>query len=147
MQMSSHFFVGTGLRKINTIPTIWYRGPEKRGTGPYAKRVYRSSPQPTSAHGTICINPMCLEPHATCHMAQVRSSYILEAESIPPFSSSRPLHAMSSAPPVSNPPTHLSSSSAKCPVTGLSHEFIAPTERDSRSVCPALNAMANHGYM
>ncbi len=33
----------------------------------------------------------------------------------------------------------------KCPVSG--HEYRAPQPGDSRSVCPALNAMANHGYM
>ncbi|KAJ7124311.1 Chloroperoxidase [Mycena epipterygia] len=34
-----------------------------------------------------------------------------------------------------------------CPVTGKSHEFLAPTAGDVRSVCPAINAMANHGYI
>ncbi|KAL0562639.1 hypothetical protein V5O48_019445, partial [Marasmius crinis-equi] len=30
--------------------------------------------------------------------------------------------------------------------SGSHHEYIAPQERDVRSVCPALNALANHGY-
>ncbi|KAJ6450122.1 Chloroperoxidase [Mycena vitilis] len=34
-----------------------------------------------------------------------------------------------------------------CPVTGESHDFQPPAEGDSRSVCPALNTMANHGYI
>ncbi|KAK0455674.1 Chloroperoxidase [Desarmillaria tabescens] len=33
----------------------------------------------------------------------------------------------------------------KCPVTG--HEYRPPQPGDSRSVCPALNTMANHGYI
>ncbi|KAF7288397.1 HEME-HALOPEROXIDASE domain-containing protein [Mycena chlorophos] len=37
-----------------------------------------------------------------------------------------------------------------CPVTGqtgLGHEFIPAGEGDIRSVCPAINTMANHGYI
>ncbi|KAF7288991.1 HEME-HALOPEROXIDASE domain-containing protein [Mycena indigotica] len=38
-----------------------------------------------------------------------------------------------------------------CPVTGKTgdsgHEFVPPMEGDVRSVCPAINAMANHGYI
>ncbi|KAK7053593.1 Chloroperoxidase [Favolaschia claudopus] len=34
-----------------------------------------------------------------------------------------------------------------CPVTGQSHEYQAPTLGDIRSVCPAINTMANHGYI
>lgn len=34
-----------------------------------------------------------------------------------------------------------------CPVTGKGHQFCPPQAGDSRSVCPALNAMANHGYI
>jgi len=34
----------------------------------------------------------------------------------------------------------------QCPVTGA-HEWSPPKEGDSRSPCPALNAMANHGYL
>ncbi|KAJ3510274.1 heme-thiolate peroxidase [Coprinellus aureogranulatus] len=37
-----------------------------------------------------------------------------------------------------------------CPVTGATgpgHEFQGPQPGDSRSVCPALNTMANHGYI
>ncbi|KAK0492765.1 Chloroperoxidase [Armillaria luteobubalina] len=33
----------------------------------------------------------------------------------------------------------------KCPVSG--HEYRPPQPGDSRSVCPALNTMANHGYI
>jgi len=54
---------------------------------------------------------------------------------------------MSPSPPESHPPFDASNSSAKCPVTGLSHEFAAPKDGDNRSPCPALNAMANHGYI
>ncbi|EEB97680.1 hypothetical protein MPER_02954 [Moniliophthora perniciosa FA553] len=38
----------------------------------------------------------------------------------------------------------------ECPVasrTDKEHEFRAPGAGDVRSVCPALNAMAKHGYM
>ncbi|KAJ6596147.1 Chloroperoxidase [Mycena vulgaris] len=34
-----------------------------------------------------------------------------------------------------------------CPVTGKTHEYQAPAAGDIRSVCPAINAMANHGYI
>ncbi|KAJ7833741.1 Chloroperoxidase [Mycena leptocephala] len=34
-----------------------------------------------------------------------------------------------------------------CPVTGNSYEYQPPAKGDSRSVCPALNTMANHGYI
>ncbi|KAJ2915988.1 heme-thiolate peroxidase, partial [Candolleomyces efflorescens] len=34
-----------------------------------------------------------------------------------------------------------------CPVTGATHEYRPPQEGDSRSPCPALNTMANHGYI
>lgn len=35
-----------------------------------------------------------------------------------------------------------------CPVTGQGgHAFCAPQQGDSRSPCPALNTMANHGYI
>ncbi|KAK2465843.1 hypothetical protein APHAL10511_001484 [Amanita phalloides] len=34
----------------------------------------------------------------------------------------------------------------QCPVTG-SHNWCPPQEGDSRSPCPALNSMANHGYI
>ncbi|KAJ6599888.1 Chloroperoxidase [Mycena vulgaris] len=33
------------------------------------------------------------------------------------------------------------------PATGNTHDYQAPGEGDSRSVCPALNTMANHGYI
>ncbi|KAJ7062687.1 Chloroperoxidase [Mycena amicta] len=34
-----------------------------------------------------------------------------------------------------------------CPVSGHGYEYIPPREGDIRSVCPAINAMANHGYI
>ncbi|KAF8905735.1 heme-thiolate peroxidase [Gymnopilus junonius] len=34
-----------------------------------------------------------------------------------------------------------------CPVTGRGNRFCPPQADDSRSVCPALNTMANHGYI
>jgi len=34
-----------------------------------------------------------------------------------------------------------------CPVTGQSHEYQPPAAGDVRSVCPAINTMANHGYI
>ncbi|KAJ7747445.1 Chloroperoxidase [Mycena maculata] len=34
-----------------------------------------------------------------------------------------------------------------CPVTGKTHDYQPPTAGDVRSVCPAINAMANHGYI
>ncbi|KAM6489369.1 Chloroperoxidase [Amanita muscaria] len=37
-------------------------------------------------------------------------------------------------------------SGRRCPVSG-EHEYCPPQEGDSRSPCPALNAMANHGYI
>ncbi|GJE97276.1 chloroperoxidase [Phanerochaete sordida] len=50
---------------------------------------------------------------------------------------------------MSTPPhTH---SSGKCPVTGASgadpHAFCPAQEGDSRAPCPAMNSMANHGYL
>ncbi|KAF8075740.1 Chloroperoxidase [Lyophyllum atratum] len=34
-----------------------------------------------------------------------------------------------------------------CPVTGKGHEWCPPQKGDSRSPCPALNTLANHGYL
>ncbi|GLB33157.1 putative peroxidase, family 2 [Lyophyllum shimeji] len=34
-----------------------------------------------------------------------------------------------------------------CPVTGKGHEWCPPQPGDSRSPCPALNTLANHGYL
>ncbi|KZP26146.1 Cloroperoxidase [Athelia psychrophila] len=34
-----------------------------------------------------------------------------------------------------------------CPVTGTSNNFCAPQPGDVRSPCPALNTLANHGYL
>ncbi|CAK5268306.1 unnamed protein product [Mycena citricolor] len=47
--------------------------------------------------------------------------------------------------PASHPP--VDAGNGKCPVTGQEYEFIPPQEGDIRSVCPAINAMANHGYI
>ncbi|KAJ6540215.1 Chloroperoxidase [Mycena vulgaris] len=44
-------------------------------------------------------------------------------------------------------PAVKSNSGKTCPVTGKSHEYRPPTPGDVRSVCPAINAMANHGYI
>ncbi|KAH7923193.1 Cloroperoxidase [Leucogyrophana mollusca] len=35
----------------------------------------------------------------------------------------------------------------KCPITGNTHEFCPPQAGDVRSPCPALNTLANHGYI
>ncbi|KAJ6572423.1 Chloroperoxidase [Mycena vulgaris] len=40
-----------------------------------------------------------------------------------------------------------SDSDKTCPITGKSHEYRPPAPGDIRSVCPAINAMANHGYI
>jgi len=47
-----------------------------------------------------------------------------------------------------HPPTY-GAAGKTCPVTGKSqeHEYQPPREGDLRSVCPAINAMANHGYI
>ena len=47
--------------------------------------------------------------------------------------------------PESHPPVHQDEKA--CPVTGQKHAFIPPQAGDIRSPCPALNTMANHGYM
>lgn len=36
---------------------------------------------------------------------------------------------------------------AACPITGQKYSFSPPQEGDVRSACPALNTMANHGYI
>jgi len=49
--------------------------------------------------------------------------------------------------------THSSASSrhehkqGSCPVAGKTYDFCPPQHRDARSPCPALNALANHGYL
>ncbi|KIK51618.1 hypothetical protein GYMLUDRAFT_50435 [Collybiopsis luxurians FD-317 M1] len=44
-------------------------------------------------------------------------------------------------------PAHIHTN-GQCPVTGhKSHEYCPPQDGDLRSVCPALNTMANHGYI
>ncbi|KAJ7736150.1 Chloroperoxidase [Mycena metata] len=51
---------------------------------------------------------------------------------------------------MSFPATHPSvdkKSGKTCPVTGESHEYQPPATGDARSVCPAINTMANHGYI
>ncbi|KAF8808281.1 Cloroperoxidase [Phlegmacium glaucopus] len=47
--------------------------------------------------------------------------------------------------PDSHPP--VSQDAAACPVTGQKYAFTPPQEDDIRSACPALNTMANHGYI
>lgn len=44
------------------------------------------------------------------------------------------------------PPHSHADNSKKCPFAAT-HEFCPPQEGDVRSPCPALNTMANHGYM
>lgn len=46
---------------------------------------------------------------------------------------------------MSDTKTYPNEKGIKCPVTG--HDYRAPQPGDSRSVCPALNTMANHGYL
>ncbi|KAG5352826.1 hypothetical protein C0989_000277 [Termitomyces sp. Mn162] len=41
----------------------------------------------------------------------------------------------------------LASAGSTCPVTGKTYEWCPPRADDSRSPCPALNTMANHGYI
>ncbi|PPQ75923.1 hypothetical protein CVT24_002505 [Panaeolus cyanescens] len=54
---------------------------------------------------------------------------------------------MSTGLPDSHPAVH-QHAGTKCPVTGQNaHGFCAPQEGDIRSPCPALNTMANHGYI
>ncbi|EKM76068.1 hypothetical protein AGABI1DRAFT_79044 [Agaricus bisporus var. burnettii JB137-S8] len=47
--------------------------------------------------------------------------------------------------PDAHPPVH-EHSSGRCPVADK-HDFCPPQSGDSRSPCPALNTMANHGYI
>ncbi|KAF9237021.1 Chloroperoxidase [Melanogaster broomeanus] len=42
---------------------------------------------------------------------------------------------------------HHSHSTGVCPVTGNTHAFCSPQPGDLRSPCPALNTLANHGYL
>lgn len=48
--------------------------------------------------------------------------------------------------PETHPPTH-QHKGLSCPVTGKTHQYCPPQPGDSRSPCPALNTMANHGYI
>lgn len=48
--------------------------------------------------------------------------------------------------PADHPPMH-EHSGGTCPVTGKTHAYCPPQKGDIRSVCPALNTMANHGFM
>ncbi|KIJ59757.1 hypothetical protein HYDPIDRAFT_118099 [Hydnomerulius pinastri MD-312] len=50
------------------------------------------------------------------------------------------------ASPVS-PHDHHSHASGTCPVTGNTHAYCPPQPGDLRSPCPALNTLANHGYL
>ncbi|EIW82546.1 hypothetical protein CONPUDRAFT_81461 [Coniophora puteana RWD-64-598 SS2] len=45
------------------------------------------------------------------------------------------------------PNEHQHDQGVKCPVTGQAHGFCPAQKTDSRSPCPALNALANHGYL
>ncbi|KAG6375326.1 Chloroperoxidase [Boletus reticuloceps] len=46
-----------------------------------------------------------------------------------------------------NPHDHHSHSGGVCPVTGNAHAFCPPQPGDIRSPCPALNTLANHGFL
>ncbi|KAF8439682.1 Chloroperoxidase [Boletus edulis BED1] len=46
-----------------------------------------------------------------------------------------------------NPHDHHSHSGGVCPVTGNAHSFCPPQPGDIRSPCPALNTLANHGFL
>lgn len=48
--------------------------------------------------------------------------------------------------PPGHPPVH-EHLDGQCPITGNTHAYCPPQTGDVRSVCPALNTMANHGYM
>lgn len=48
--------------------------------------------------------------------------------------------------PASHPPVH-NHVGKTCPVAGKSYEWCPPQPGDSRSPCPALNTLANHGYI
>ncbi|KAH0839373.1 Chloroperoxidase [Lanmaoa asiatica] len=50
------------------------------------------------------------------------------------------------ASPVS-PHDHHAHSSGVCPVTGHTHAYCPPQPGDLRSPCPALNTLANHGFL
>ncbi|KAG1733239.1 Chloroperoxidase [Suillus paluster] len=43
--------------------------------------------------------------------------------------------------------SHHEHAQGSCPVTGQTHEFCPAQTGDVRSPCPALNALANHGYL
>ncbi|KAF9224663.1 Cloroperoxidase [Gyrodon lividus] len=49
--------------------------------------------------------------------------------------------------PVSSHNDQHSHSTGVCPVTGNAHAYCAPKPGDLRSPCPALNTLANHGYL
>ncbi|KAF9065140.1 Chloroperoxidase [Rhodocollybia butyracea] len=48
--------------------------------------------------------------------------------------------------PPGHPPVH-EHLDGQCPIAGNTHKYCPPQEGDVRSVCPALNTMANHGYI
>jgi len=48
--------------------------------------------------------------------------------------------------PPSHPPVHEHKGNS-CPLTGEYHAWCPPQPGDSRSPCPALNTLANHGYI
>ncbi|KAJ4481883.1 Chloroperoxidase [Lentinula aciculospora] len=50
--------------------------------------------------------------------------------------------------PADHPPVPMHEHSGGiCPVTGKTHAYCPPQKGDVRSVCPALNSMANHGFI
>lgn len=63
---------------------------------------------------------------------------------------SLPVHLKLSSQNMSAIPAH-THEGGRCPVTGASgvnpHTFCPPQEGDSRAPCPAMNTMANHGYL
>ena len=48
---------------------------------------------------------------------------------------------------MSNPASNHSHRRGLCPLIGRSNDWCPPQEGDSRSPCPALNTLANHGYL
>ena len=77
----------------------------------------------------------------------------LTENSLPSPALSSTVHFSFPPPPqpvMSDTPAH-THNGGKCPVTGASganpHAFCPPQQGDSRAPCPAMNSMANHGYL
>jgi Peroxidase, family 2 len=99
--------------------------------------------------------------HFPCHLSRSKPATLssllrrqLLRTSTSPFSAPstqtsslirRRMASTSSSSSLSKPAAH-AHKGAKCPVTG-NHGFCPAQQGDSRSPCPALNTMANHGYM